>query len=649
MPDDNMAPAAADNSAPVPFTNTAAAMLGGMPPQGQPPMAVNPSDPSQSMVPSVDQQAFQAEQDRQQHMGWIGHVLDRVGGILGGDTTVRVHKDADGNITVAEDPSTRGEKWGRVAAAALGGAAAGLANSTGVNAPARAAAAGFQTGMAQPQQQRQQVEQQATQEQQMQVRNAQKALLQQQIAQNSFNMNAAKVKLSQEEADRFNQNEDYLMSNPNNKVLGTFSNMQDLIDHEGRGPLLQAHANGSLHVETTPDGKVRAYQIDPAWANQMNDKDIHFKRPDYDDKGNMSLKDDVIPAGSMRNGQVSAALEGYTKQITDARAKEAQTQASIAETGERGATTAAIKAKTPAEVAHIHAETAQAYAAAQKDRAAAAVGGQPGNQGPYNPNDANDVMAAKLADGTELEKGIFTRMPAAQKLQLFARAEALSQQRYGKPYDPAVIAQENTFANQAKTQAYMGATRNLLGGSPDVPTGQLDQLLTTAQAAGFGENSAKNEALIKAASNPVAAILLPEKQLNAINAYITARNEAKRSLTTAAGNPLVSGSDSDMKLKQMDASIGAVPTLGNLRSQIASIKQSTAQERNSAMENNRFLKRRYGTPAAAPQPQPQPQPGGGQPPPQQRIVPPGKFAHRDANGVIDGYADDQKGTNHVTF
>jgi hypothetical protein len=612
-------------------------------------MAVSPSAPSSAQLPSVEQQAYQAEIERQAHIGGIKGMLDRVANILGGDKTYRVHKDTDGNISVAEDPSTRGEKWGRIAAAALGGAGQGLANSVGPNAPARAAAAGIQTGMQMPEQQRQQVEQQASDQNKLMMQNAQRARLNQETFKASWDNEHLDSNYTQQQEDWAVKHSKELQDAGAEQVATNVTNMDELHKMGIANPLaVGAHLgqNGDI-LYTEPDGNkgVNVYRIPQAIANKKTTTDWAFDKYNIDpnDPTKTIKEHHVTQAGQDTEGARATAQMALDTANNLVMKQSVENGKSIATKNKEQAEATATPTKTRAEVAHLKAETAQAYAEAKKNNAAAAVGGGGNaNQGPFNPNDANDVMASKLADGTELEKGIFTRMPAAQKLQLFARAEALSQQKYGKAYDPAVIAQENTQANLPKTQAYFGATTNLLGGTHDVPTGQLDQLIHTAEAAGIGENSAKNASLIAAASNPVAAVLLPQKQLNAISAYITARNEAKRSLTTAAGNPLVNGSDSDMKLKQMNESIGAVPTLGNLRSQVASIKQSTTQERNATMENNRFLKRRYGAGATAPPPA-----GGGGP--QQPPVPPGKFAHRNANGVIDGYADDTKGTNHVSF
>jgi hypothetical protein len=112
------------------------------------PRGVNDTGPGAPPAPSAEH-----------HLIWIGRVLDKVGSILGGDETYRVKKQPDGSYAISQDPSTTGEKWGRVASAALGGLGVGLANAQGPGGAARATAAGIQNGLQMPQQQRQEQQQ----------------------------------------------------------------------------------------------------------------------------------------------------------------------------------------------------------------------------------------------------------------------------------------------------------------------------------------------------------------------------------------------------------------------------------------------------------------------------------------------------------
>ena len=118
------------------------------------------------------------------HQNWLSRILDTVGTILGGDKTIVATKHPDGTVSVEHNPSTTGEKWGRIAQAALGGAARGMAVGQGPGGAGRAVAAGTLAGLAQPQQNLQQANQEAASMNAQQLAAANHALLdQQRIAQ----------------------------------------------------------------------------------------------------------------------------------------------------------------------------------------------------------------------------------------------------------------------------------------------------------------------------------------------------------------------------------------------------------------------------------------------------------------------------------
>lgn len=165
MADDTIPMTPEEGAPSVPTAPSQAAALTFQPPQDYDPNMIGPGgvvDPSTGTPPMAlvaTPQAQQPPPTAEHHLSWIGRVLDKVGSILGGDETYRIKKQPDGSFAISQDPSTTGEKWGRIAAAALGGAAQGLANSQGPGGFARAASAGIQYGMQQPQQQMQQQEQ----------------------------------------------------------------------------------------------------------------------------------------------------------------------------------------------------------------------------------------------------------------------------------------------------------------------------------------------------------------------------------------------------------------------------------------------------------------------------------------------------------
>ena len=92
-------------------------------------------------------------EETQHHMNWIQRAISATANLLGGPITYHLEPNKDGSLSIAPEPSTTGEKWGRIAANALGGLAAGLAVDQGPGGGAKAAAAGIQYGLQQPQKQ----------------------------------------------------------------------------------------------------------------------------------------------------------------------------------------------------------------------------------------------------------------------------------------------------------------------------------------------------------------------------------------------------------------------------------------------------------------------------------------------------------------
>jgi hypothetical protein len=90
------------------------------------------------------------------HHGRLAQAMNAVGTLLGGDSSYHIVTNPDGSVDATPVPSTPGEKWGRVAKAALMGAAKGFEVGQGPGGAQRAAAAGVQTGMAMPQAQQDQ-------------------------------------------------------------------------------------------------------------------------------------------------------------------------------------------------------------------------------------------------------------------------------------------------------------------------------------------------------------------------------------------------------------------------------------------------------------------------------------------------------------
>ena len=257
----------------------------GPPSQPTPPVTVTTPDNSQVSPVEQPQPMLQPDAapdytqptvtpDRE---SWWRRALDTVGSIMGGDQTIHITKTPDGTMTVSHDPSTAGEKWGRVAAAMLGGAAKGLAAGQGPGGAAKAAAAGAEFGQQLPQQALKQANEQAASMNAQQLAAANIALLHQKMVTQGLLSQQAGLTLAGQQADLFNKIADAGKGSPNATVLPTVDNMPDM----AKLPLsyanaLQAHTNGQLVMYVTPgaNGKVAFTPVitDRAYSTRLNDK-----------------------------------------------------------------------------------------------------------------------------------------------------------------------------------------------------------------------------------------------------------------------------------------------------------------------------------------------------------------------------------------
>jgi hypothetical protein len=125
------------------------------------------------------------------HQSWLAHALlttvHALGDALGGESKMEVTTDKDGNMKLSKTPMTTGEKWGRIAAGILGGAAKGFSVGQGPGGAAKAVGAGLDMGMQERQAQQQQAEHDISVQQQIMTRNAQNARLNQQVTEGAWN------------------------------------------------------------------------------------------------------------------------------------------------------------------------------------------------------------------------------------------------------------------------------------------------------------------------------------------------------------------------------------------------------------------------------------------------------------------------------
>jgi hypothetical protein len=256
------------------------------------------------------------------HQSWLAHVMDTVGNILGGDTTLHVTKKADGSVEVTHDPSTSGEKWGRVAAAALGGAARGLAVGQGPGGPARAAAAGTEYGLQQPQQRLNEANQEATVEQERMTRNANNARLHQLAYQATLTSQDLKTNIDKQSADLLNGYRDEMAGSPNAKDFGVIKSFDDLKKTADQNPdFFKSHTDYSLKAVLVPskDGgvEIHALATDPGddAAVAKDDAQLHVINVDPT-TGKPTLTTTKAARGT-KNGQLRLANQAVDIQFAN--------------------------------------------------------------------------------------------------------------------------------------------------------------------------------------------------------------------------------------------------------------------------------------------------------------------------------------------
>jgi hypothetical protein len=296
--------------------------------------AQNPPQPNNLVAPNVMGQQTptlpaQAALDVSRHHSFWDRILeglDRAGSILGGDQTMHIRKDTDGNVSITRDPSTMGEKWGRVAAAALGGLSQGLANAQGPGGTARAAAAGIQYGMQLPQQQQQQVEQEATAEQKIMMNNASNAMLHQKAYGAMLDNQALGMAIAQEDGDNLNKILNPLLSSPNAKDYGPVGGWDELNRIRQDPDFIKHHMNGQLTVIPIrgANGRTELHAVatDRSYDNQrVGDGETYFDWKVDPQTGRPVSFTSPITAGSMTHGELQRGNQGRAVQFLDAQSK----------------------------------------------------------------------------------------------------------------------------------------------------------------------------------------------------------------------------------------------------------------------------------------------------------------------------------------
>jgi hypothetical protein len=361
------------------------------------------------------------------HHSRLSSILDSVGNLLGGSTTIHATKHPDGSVEITHDPSTNAEKWGRVASAALTGLAKGFTVSQGPGGAGRAAGAGFEAGAAMPQQRQQQAQQQVDEANTEMMNKANHALLDQKIVAGTWDAAHRGIEWNEKQANYAMDMRDRLDNSGAKLIAADVRDPQTMASYGMANPdAMAAHvgSDGSV-LQPIPNGQggIDFYHIPPDVAKQRVTEDSPFVRTIVDPHDSTKTIDipDVTPANTATHGDLALrdkgliAANGAANQTAfENRMKQQKADQEAAE--------------GPVTLAQKRAETARAYAEAGKAKAETeALGGG---------GDAIKQNAAMMVEGLSAPSQMSKR--AKEYNQLLPAANAYSLAKYGVPFDAEV-------------------------------------------------------------------------------------------------------------------------------------------------------------------------------------------------------------------
>ena len=627
IPDSNVPPSLMPNATPPIAGN-------------QPPIATESGDPLSSMIQPQTTPAYQDPEmvAGSHHQSWLAHVMDKVGGILGGDTTLHVTKKPDGSVEVTHDPSSEGEKWGRVAAAALGGAAHGIAVGQGPGGPARAAAAGIETGLQQPQQRLDEANKEASVEQQRMQAHANLVHTQQQTVAQTFANKMNNVAATQAQIDQANSEEERFKNAPGAEDMGTFADMDAVSKSPNAALILQHHPGGTMRTVPIFDGDhnitgVRAYVVDKGWGDLRNDKPVTYLRAKASETagGDPTFEKITIPAGAHTNAEIDTILNAQNT-------ANLKTNADVAKAKLDKQKESSEMEEAKARIPLIRAQTAEANARANQIRTQA-------KQEEGTPQQNAEMMVDGLAAPSQFSKR------AKEYNQLLPLANAYSMQKYGKPFD-AEISESRYHARQAvikdfadgKQADQIQSFNQFLGHAANLSNsiGQLRQTNSPLL------NTAYNTLRTKLAGRPEVAAILP--QIEAVRTEyqnFLNNNHALHGADIKEGYKML---DENASLAQMEAAIKSFSHTALIRTAALNdrYKRTMGTDVPDLLnDDSQGALKTYGLDGEAQRLLYSSQPG--QQPPQQPkpnapVVPAGGIPGRDTKGNIVGYSLNGKWT-----
>lgn len=341
--------------------------------QGQPSSAPMPDDRLTALATQPSDLMLQAAAV---HHARGADTLNSISKALVGDTAMRITRNSDGSYSAVPQETTPGQRWGRIAAIALAGAAKGFGAGQGPGGMGRAASAGLDVGM-----QAQQMQQDNTmklasdmnkQDRDRLLFNANMAMMDQNLISARFKNQTDKVKFGLDVQDNLLKNAQTLREN-GAQFAGHYGSLAEMYAAAKDPNSVQAHTgqNGIYIPITTfdkdgvPNG-IDGFILPEDARKKLNTSRIEIptKKPDPKDPTKLIDGDPIVHEPGTITG------EDLATEIKNEHLNENNLTMTGFQAGLRQREVVVAEKKAPAEIAKDYAQAGKDAA----DKAAANVG-----------------------------------------------------------------------------------------------------------------------------------------------------------------------------------------------------------------------------------------------------------------------------------
>jgi hypothetical protein len=575
--------------------------------------------------------------------GLLG-VIDDIANVMAGKTTPEIYTDDTGQKYIQHPTMTRGQQWLKIGREALAGSAAGLAAGKGAGNGGRALYAGVREGEQQNQQQRADYAQQQQEVHQSTLDIANSQMLKQQMAANQMAMTRMQIKGQREDSEYYARriaDEKALGSSD----MGVVKNLAQLADLRHLNPDIIKHMVEDNRIEVIPAYDADANPVgihvflrNPGVGSELvpNGTKARFAVPGEKPGDPYRIVEQELTSPTTRdqlsaiNNQADAKYQQSVMDLEKLKSEQAGTAEKNAQAGKATAETTEV----PSKIALNKSSTAKNYAEANKANQETATA-QQAHANATNPR--FETLAQGMVDGDILPGDLKREAKGAglDPNEILGHAMELAKTQ-GVKFSIPILEQEHKFASSVKTQAAIDGIDRMIGTATN--RGMLDSAIDVAKKAGLS------------GSAPINSMALPIRRMfgeKAVKDFYTMVSETRRSISGLIGNPLLGGGETDKKLEQADTVLGQNPTLDNITSSAELLKTALQTQRDNLVNNNRYLKQRYGSGKAQPAQQQQQQQQApaaaapAAPPPGATHIAPGTDGHNhytDATGKDLGVA-----------